>query len=74
MAARDRYEIDLNCPKCGKTGSAKISEDDHPWLRGDIGRRVDELSEGFSSFIPGTNSAGLQIYCLACKETVWPQR
>jgi hypothetical protein len=72
MAARDRWSIDLKCPNCGKTGTADISEEDHPWVRGDIGRTIDFLSDGFGSYNPGTNSVQQRINCATCKVDVWP--
>lgn len=47
MAARDRYTLTLKCPKCGASGVAEVSEDDHPYMR-DPGFQVDELPEGFA--------------------------
>jgi hypothetical protein len=46
MAARDRFELTLRCPKCGATGEAKVSEDDYPFMRSPH-FRVDEAPEGF---------------------------
>jgi hypothetical protein len=45
--ARDRWETDLKCPKCGLSGHAKISEENHPWVGIDYGRPIDGFSEGF---------------------------
>jgi hypothetical protein len=47
MAARDRWTLDLKCPKCGGAGVAKVSENDHPYMR-DPGFNVDELPPGFA--------------------------
>jgi hypothetical protein len=47
MAARDRFVLDILCPSCGRGGEARVSEDDHPYMR-DPGFRVDEYPEGFS--------------------------
>jgi hypothetical protein len=44
--ARDRWELTLRCPKCGHSGIARVSEDDHPYMR-DLGFAVDELPLGF---------------------------
>lgn len=46
MAARDRYTIEITCPKCRKNGVAKVSEDDHSYMK-DPGFAVDELPDGF---------------------------
>ena len=46
MAARDRFEISLECPKCGSQGVAKVSENDYPFMR-NPGFEVDSLPSGF---------------------------
>lgn len=47
MAARDRYTWGINCSDCGKEGTAKISEADHPWIRR-LDREIDGITEGFT--------------------------
>jgi hypothetical protein len=46
MAARDRFEVQVTCPKCGAQGEAKVSEDDYPFMRSPR-FSVDELPAGF---------------------------
>jgi hypothetical protein len=46
MAACDRFELKLKCPKCGKTGVAQASDDDNPMKR-HPGFEVDEFPNGF---------------------------
>lgn len=49
MAARDRFEIVLTCPKCGNSGTAKVSEDDYPFMSSpDF--TFDDMPDGFSVF------------------------
>lgn len=47
MAARDRFTLGMKCPACGNSGTAQVSEDDHPYMR-DPGFQVDEYPVGFS--------------------------
>ena len=47
MAARDRYTLDIKCPKCSNSGEVEVSEDDHPYMRDPV-FRVDELPSGFT--------------------------
>jgi len=47
MAARDRFEMDINCPSCGVGGTAQVSEEDYPFMR-NPGFRVDAFPEGLS--------------------------
>lgn len=52
MAARDRWEVEVKCPKCGHTGAVDVSEDDHPFMRGDT-RTIDAVSAGFTADLEG---------------------
>jgi hypothetical protein len=47
MAARDRFQLELECPKCGHVGIAAVSEDDHPYMKSP-GFAFDKIPEGFS--------------------------
>jgi len=47
MASRDRFEIVLTCKKCGFSGTAKVSENDYPFMR-HPGFEIDEFPEGMS--------------------------
>lgn len=71
MAARDRWTRDLKCPDCGVAGTAEISEEDHPWVRGDIGRTVDLCPPGFAVIEGKTHSTQTQIVCATCKTVVY---
>lgn len=33
MAARDRWTMELQCPSCGQTDHASVSEDDYAFMR-----------------------------------------
>jgi hypothetical protein len=67
MAARDRYTINLKCPKCEKTGEAHVSEDDYPYMR-DARFRVDSVSEGFKVSKKGNNAVETEFICVQCGE------
>lgn len=69
MAARDRWETDLKCPKCGLTGHAMMSEEDHPWVGSDFGRSIDSLSEGFK-VVHRKPSQNSEILCAECNVKV----
>lgn len=47
MAARDRYDVRLECPKCGNSGTAEASENDYPFMRS-LDFRYDSLPDGFT--------------------------
>jgi hypothetical protein len=65
MAARDRYEIGLTCPKCGRRGTAEVSEDDHPYMRKPH-FSVDEISEEFAVKKAGPNLLSTEFVCVVC--------
>jgi hypothetical protein len=66
MAARERWETDLECSQCGRAGHAKMSQEDHPWIgTGDTGQRVDALTSGFE-VIEKRPSQDSEINCSAC--------
>ncbi|WP_141678195.1 hypothetical protein U8P73_15045 [Rhizobium beringeri] len=47
MTARDRWEVELKCPVCGKTGTAEVSQADGWAFKNDQSTRVDDTPEGF---------------------------
>ena len=49
MTARDRFTWDLKCPKCRRTGVARLSQEDGYSYMHDRGTKVDETPEGFSA-------------------------
>lgn len=61
----------LKCPKCGKEGIAEISEEDHPWVRGDIGRTVNKCPPGFHVVESQAHSTKTQIRCFNCDTIVY---
>ena len=62
MAARDRFTVDLRCPKCGRSGIANASEDDYPFMRSP--RFVDdELPDGFEGSGRAKTRAETMLKC-----------
>ena len=59
MAAR-KWTINLHCPKCGRTGTADVSEDD-TFL-------MDELTAGFVIRKLGDTPLRTEIACDTCHE------
>jgi hypothetical protein len=47
MASRDRFEVEMKCPKCGAVGVAQVSENDYPFM-GNPGFNVDVVPDGFT--------------------------
>lgn len=47
MTARDRWELNFQCPVCGRIGSADLSQADGWAFMKDQSTRVDNHSEGF---------------------------
>ena len=65
--SRDRYKSDLQCPSCGKTGVARISENDGwSYMRGQRDRNVDEVPEGFTLVDHGRNYHAETIFKCEC--------
>ncbi len=72
MAARDRFEIGLNCVKCGVEGTAEVSEDDHPWMRSpDF--TVDFLPDLFKVKKTAQFREKTEIICVTCGLLVHPK-
>lgn len=64
MSARDRWTQNLQCPTCGKVGSANVSENDHAYAPPE--RRIDKLSDGFRER-PASNFLKYEIVCSDCE-------
>lgn len=70
MAARERWTSQERCPRCGAESEVRWSEEDHPWVTWDWGRRVDAISEPLYAVQAGSNSNKLTIYCRCTDEPV----
>ena len=62
MAARDRYSRKLECPQCGHSGFAEVSEDDDP-RRKDPGFQIDDMPKGFSTEFASRDPAKYMLRC-----------
>ena len=69
MAARDRFDWELVCPKCAAKGRVHVSEDDYPFMR-DPHFTVDEISPGFSVKKKGRSAPGTEIICDKCQVVI----
>ena len=67
MTARDRWVVPLKCRKCGKTGEARVSEDDYAFRR-DLDFDIDEVPPGFRVKSVGRNNSSSEIVCTDCNE------
>jgi hypothetical protein len=68
MTTRDEWTEKLQCPVCGRTGSAELSQaNGQAFHDGDQAVRVDHVSEGFKAvqFEYGSN-----FYCSSCDSPV----
>ena len=56
MTARDRFDINLKCPGCGRSGKAHVSENDGAsFVFGQREREVETVTEGFIVVDHGRN-------------------
>jgi hypothetical protein len=66
MAARDRFELTVTCPRCRKSGTARVSEDDYPFMRSP-GFAIDELPDGFVETKYSEFRQETWVQCTTCK-------
>jgi hypothetical protein len=62
---RDHYTWDLQCPHCGLTGAAQVSEDAFPHMR-QLRFAVDDVSAGFEVRKLGETATDTEIICVKC--------
>lgn len=62
MTARDRWEQDLKCPECGRTGVARVSQADGWAYQNDQSTRVDYVPKGFD-YTEGSNGSP-RFFCV----------
>lgn len=65
MAARDRYDVNITCPKCGQKGVLHLSENDYPFMRR-LDKTVDSVDGNFAAKIAGESDVSLT--CGDCDE------
>jgi len=69
MAARDRYDVDIECPKCKGKGVLHMSENDYPFMRS-VDRRIDQVDGNFTArIVMKTRVEKIEINCGSCSET-----
>lgn len=69
MAARDRWSWSVKCDDCGTSGTVKVSEDDHPYMK-DPDFQVDSVSVGFAVAKRGRSAVDTKIMCTGCGKVV----
>jgi hypothetical protein len=70
MAARDRFTIPLECPRCKKTGEAECSQEDGwAYVKGDRATAVTAVSPGFARVkTPSGYGDDVNFVCDECGE------
>jgi hypothetical protein len=60
--SRDKYIVDLQCPKCKAQGVAHVSEDDSG-TQGDMAFTIQSVSDGFRLVAVDRDRATMLIEC-----------
>jgi hypothetical protein len=66
MTARDRFKAYLQCPACGRTGVADLSEFDGYTYRPGDPTTVDHLPKGFKIVNQKSGLASVDLFCERC--------
>jgi hypothetical protein len=61
MTAKDRWTVDLECPKCKRTGEAHLWQYDGWSFASDQNTYIDFVSEGFK---PVAAEIGYDFHCI----------
>ena len=61
--SRERYNVEIDCPECGQTGTLRVSENDYPFMR-KLDRDVCVTQGDFEAKMLNENDA--EIVCKAC--------
>jgi hypothetical protein len=65
MTVRDCWVDDLKCPRCGKTGHAKLSQaDGHLFMPGETQTIIREIPVGFTYSVKRN---AITFFCEDCK-------
>lgn len=67
MGNRERYSIELVCPKCGLSGRANVSENEIPY-RDKFNFKFDKLTEGFTVVSTADRCSGSLVKCQCGEE------
>lgn len=68
MAARDRWERVITCPKCGEAGVIGLSQDDHPFMR-NWDTEIDYVKGEFTA--KKKSGREIAITCKKCSNESW---
>lgn len=61
---RDKWTVDLECPRCGRLDVARLSQaDGYAYVRGNTATRADHVPFGFACIDPETSS----FQCSRCQ-------
>jgi hypothetical protein len=71
MEIREYRTAGLYCSDCGAVGTATVSEEDHPYETGDVGRKVISCTPGFEVIPADGPSTDARIVCSKCKSVVY---
>ena len=73
MTARDRFTSDLECPRCGRTGTVHLSQEDGwAWLN-NSSTTIEDMPDGFRAERKsgvGKLEFDLEFYCIDCNVKV----
>lgn len=65
--ARDRFQIRLKCPACGRQGLAQAEEQDGPAYLRDSSTRITSLPDGFKIVNQPSMKASVDLFCEQCE-------
>jgi hypothetical protein len=67
MTARDRWEIDIACPKCGAMGAGDVYQYDGWSFASDSRTHVQSVSQGFRIEEAKSKHDSDAIFCITCE-------
>lgn len=67
VTRRDKWTVDLQCPRCGRIDVARLSQaDGYDFKRGDTATRADHVPNGFICIDPETSN----FQCSKCQVSI----
>lgn len=60
--SRERYDTTLTCPECGHSGTARVSENDYPFMRS-LDRTILNFPAGMSEAKPSRKENITHVLC-----------
>jgi len=65
--SKDRFNIPLECPNCGKTATARAEEEDGwAYLKGNRSTSITTLPPGFKIVDQKSRMASVDLFCIDC--------